>query len=64
MDAFNNRMADIEGLLIDIREKGMVDVEYRKIEFAGVPESINSLSDIIIQSSFGSAIGDGTLLLN
>jgi len=37
MDAFNNRMTDIESLLIDIRDKGIVDVEYRKIEFAGVP---------------------------
>lgn len=44
MDTFEGRLSDITRLLAEIREKGVADVEYRKIEFAGVPESINSLS--------------------
>lgn len=64
MEAFQSRISEVGNLLNEIREKGIRDVEYRKIEFAGVPESINSLSEIIIQNSYGSLqSSDGTLLL-
>lgn len=31
MDAFNNRMTEIDAILAEIREKGIMDVEYQKI---------------------------------
>ncbi len=64
MDTFTSRLHDVNNLLSEIREKGIADVQYRKIQFAGVPESINSLSEIIIQNSYGSInYADGSLLL-
>lgn len=64
MDTFDGRLNEVFKLIQEVKINGIADVEYRKIEFAGVPQSINSLSEIIIQNSYGSVnYTDGSLLL-
>jgi hypothetical protein len=63
MDAFKTRISGIERMLGGIREKGIRDVEFRKIEFTGVSESLNSLSEMIIPNCSTSTQGsDGASL--
>lgn len=53
MEAFEGRLREVDKVMESIEREGIRDVEFRKIEFAGVPDSINSISEIIIQNSFG-----------
>lgn len=51
LDSFMEKVETIEYELFQ-RDGGISirDIEFRKIEFMGVPDSINSLSEIILKS--------------
>lgn len=59
-ESFEGRLTEVDKVIEQVEREGISDVEFRKIEFAGVPDSINSLSEIIIQNSFGGSILEGT----
>ena len=60
LKTFESKLTEIDKVIEQAQKEGISDVEFRKIEFAGVPDSINSLSQIIIQNSFGGSILEGT----